>query len=53
MNVYCPDDGETQVPVTINLDDIHVLKTEDHTNKIQIDETVMMEMKYHSLEQFI
>ena len=53
VNVFCPDDGETQVPVTINLDDIKVQKTEDHTNKIQIDETVMMEMKYPSLEQFI
>ncbi len=53
VNVFCPDDGETQVPVTINLDDIKVQKTEDHTNKIKIDETVMMEMKYPSLEQFI
>lgn len=24
--VTCPDDGETQVPVTINLDDIHVVE---------------------------
>ena len=53
VNVYCPDDDETQVPVTINLDDIQVQKNEDHTNKIKIDESVMMEMKYPSLEQFI
>ena len=53
VNVFCPDDGETQVPVTINLDDIHVQKTEDHTNKIKIDDSVMMEMKYPSLDQFI
>ena len=53
VNVYCPDDSETQVPVTINLDDIEVQKTEDHTNKIKIDDSVMMEMKYPSLEQFI
>ena len=53
VNVYCPDDNETQVPVTINLDDIQVQKNEDHTNKIKIDESVMMEMKYPSLEQFI
>ena len=53
VNVYCPDDGETQVPVTINLDDIQVQKNEDHTNKIQIDENVMMEMKYPSLDEFI
>tara|TARA_B100000287_G_scaffold211339_1_gene199559 strand:+ start:761 stop:1480 length:720 start_codon:yes stop_codon:yes gene_type:complete len=53
VNVYCPDDGETQVPVTINLDDIEVQKIEDHTNKIKIDDSVMMEMKYPSLDQFI
>ena len=53
VNVYCPDDGETQVPVTINLDDIQIQKTEDHTNKIKIDETVMMEMKYPSLDEFV
>ena len=33
VNVNCPDDNETQVPVTINLDDIQVQKNEDHTNK--------------------
>ena len=53
VNDFCPDDGETQVPVTINLDDIEVQKNEDHTNKIKIDDSVMMEMKYPSLEQFI
>ena len=53
VNVYCPDDSETQVSGTIDLDDIKVQKTEDHTNKIKIDDSVMMEMKYPSLEQFI
>ena len=53
MNVYCPDDGETQVPVTINLDDIQIQKNEDHTNQIKIDNNIMMEMKYPSLDQFI
>ena len=53
VNVVCPDDEETQVPVTIDLDEIQVQKNENHTNKIKIDENVMMEMKYPSLEQFI
>ena len=53
VNVVCPDDEETQVPVTIDLDEIKVQKNENHTNKIKIDENVMMEMKYPSLEQFI
>ena len=53
VNVTCPDDGETQVPVTINLDDIKVQKNEDHTNRIKLDDSIMMEMKYPSLDQFI
>ena len=53
VNVICPDDEETQVPVTIDLDEIKVQKNENHTNKIKIDENVMMEMKYPSLDQFI
>ena len=53
VNVICPDDGETQVPVKINLDDIQVQKTEEHTKQVKLDDTLMMEMKYPSLEQFI
>jgi len=53
VNVICPDDGETQVPVKINLDDIRVQKTEEHTKQVKLDDTLMMEMKYPSLEQFI
>lgn len=53
VNVTCPDDGVTQVPITINLDDIKVQKNEEHINKIKLDDTIMMEMKYPSLEQFI
>ena len=53
VNIICPDDGETQVPVTINLDDIKVHKTEGHNNKIKLDDSIVMEMKYPSLDQFI
>ena len=53
VNVTCPDDGETQVPVTINLDDIEVQKNDEHTNRIKVDDNIMMEMKYPSLDQFI
>ena len=53
VNIICPDDEETQVPVSINLDDIEVDKSEEHTNKIKLDKSLMMEMKYPSLEQFI
>ena len=53
VNIICPDDGETQVAVSINLDDIQIQKNEDHLNKIKIDNSIMMEMKYPSLDQFI
>ena len=53
VNITCPDDGETQVPVTIYLDDIEVQKDENHTSKIKLDDSIMMEMKYPSLDQFI
>jgi hypothetical protein len=53
VNIICPDDGETQVPVKINLDDIKVQKNEEHTNRIKLDDSIMMEMKYPSLDQFI
>jgi hypothetical protein len=53
VNIICPDDGETQVPVKINLDDIQVQKDKKHTNRIKLDNSIMMEMKYPSLDQFI
>ena len=53
VNIICPDDNETNASVSINLDDIKVVKNEEHTNKIKVDKSIMMEMKYPSLEQFI
>jgi len=53
VNLVCPDDEETEVSVTIDLDEIKVQKNENHTNKIKVDKNIMMEMKYPSLDQFI
>ena len=53
VNLIAPDDDVTQVPVTISIDDIKIQKTEEHNNKVKLDETLMMEMKYPSLDQFI
>ena len=53
VNVLCPDDEETYVPVTINIDDIKVKKSEGPDRLIKVDSTIAMEMKYPSLEQFI
>ncbi len=53
VNIICPDDGETQVPVKISVDDIQVQKNPDHNKQIKLDDSIMMEMKYPSLDQFI
>ena len=53
VNIICPDDETTEVPVTIDLDDIEVQRDEGHTNQIKLDNSLMMEMKYPSLDQFI
>ena len=53
VNLIAPDDKVTSVPVTINIDDIKISKKENHTNKIKLDETLMMQMKYPSLNEFV
>jgi citrate lyase gamma subunit len=53
VNIICPDDGETTVPVKIDVDDIKVQTNDEHENKIKLDSHLMMEMKYPSLDQFI
>ena len=51
--VTCPDDGKTQVPMSINIDDINVQTDENHTIDIKLDETYTLRMKYPSLNEFI
>jgi hypothetical protein len=53
VNIICPDDGETTVPVKIFVDDIKVQRNPEHNTKIKLDESIIMEMKYPSLDQFI
>ena len=53
VNLIAPDDEVTEVPVTINIDDIEIQKSDEHTNKVKLDDSLIMEMKYPSLEQFI
>ena len=53
VTITCPDDKETTVPVTLKIDDIKVQKSKDHNKNIKIDDSIMIEMKYPSLDQFI
>ena len=53
VNIICPDDEETAVSVKIDVDSIQVQKNSKHNNKIKLDDSIVMEMKYPSLDQFI
>tara|TARA_B100000902_G_C27213147_1_gene865528 strand:+ start:567 stop:1286 length:720 start_codon:yes stop_codon:yes gene_type:complete len=51
--VTCGDDGKTEVPVNVNIDDIKVFKDPNHTSDIELDEDYKVRMKYPSMSQFI
>ena len=51
--ITCPDDGKTQVPVSINLDEIKVQIEKDHSRDIKLDDKLILRMKYPSMEEFI
>jgi len=53
VNIIAPDDGETEIPIKISIDEIEVTENKDHSKRIKISEELMMEMKYPSLNQFI
>ncbi len=53
MRVTCQDDGETQVTVDINIDDITVDKPANHNRKIMLTDDVGLVMKYPGFKQFV
>ena len=53
VNITCPDDGETTVEMSIDIDSIKVKKNKDHKNIIKLDDEYSMKLKYPSFDQFI
>ncbi len=51
--VTCPDDGETKIPIEINLDDIEVKTSKEHSRDIKLDDNLTLRMKYPSMNEFI
>jgi len=49
LEITCPDDGETKVPVTVNLEEIKVQKDDDHSTEIMITDKIGLKMKYPSM----
>ena len=49
LNILCPDDEETRVDVDINLEDVGVLTSDDHTNEVELTKDIKIIMKYPTL----
>jgi len=50
IQVLCQDDGETYVPVEVDLESIEVEFQEDHTTKIELTDEIGIEMGYPTFE---
>ena len=48
--VTCPDDGETQAEIEINIDDIQVIKPKNHTDTIDLENGYFIKMKYPTMK---
>ena len=46
--VTCGDDGVTQIPVTVPIDDIEVENDPDHSQEIKLNSEYTLKMKYPS-----
>jgi len=51
--ITCPDDETTQVPMSINLDEITVEVDPKHSRDIKLDDTLTLRMRYPSMTEFI
>jgi len=51
--VTCPDDGKTQVPTSINIDEIKVIIDDEHSKDIKLDDQYSLRMRYPSLDEFV
>ena len=49
ISIKCPDDNETEVKVEIDLNDVKCIKSENHSNKIQLTDDIGVIMSYPRL----
>jgi hypothetical protein len=53
VTVTCPDDNETEVAVSIPLDEINVVKDKKHKTELKLSDEIIITMGYPSVETFV
>jgi hypothetical protein len=49
VNITCPDDGETQVEVNVNIEDINVQRSVEHKEVIDLTDDIKIKFRYPRL----
>ena len=50
LSLLCPDDEKTRVSYDLNLDDVDVQMTDDHTNVVELTDDISLVMKYPTVK---
>ena len=50
LNLLCPDDEKTRVPYELDLNDVDVHMTEDHTNIVELNDDISLVMNYPTVK---
>tara|TARA_B100000427_G_scaffold302052_1_gene285662 strand:- start:59 stop:769 length:711 start_codon:yes stop_codon:yes gene_type:complete len=53
VNITCPDDNTTQVPVSIPLDDIEIKTDPKHKRELKLSDDIIVTMGYPSFDMFV
>ena len=53
LKILCPDDKKTYANVEVNLEEVQVQVGDDHTNKIELDDSKGIIMTYPSVDSFL
>lgn len=51
--ITCDDDGETKVPLTLNMSDIKLDVPDEHNDTIDLGDSLFLKLKYPSMSQFL
>ena len=52
LKLLCPDDNKTYANVEVNLEEVQVQVSDDHTNKIELTDNMGMIMTYPTIDSF-
>ena len=53
LNLICPDDGKTEVPYELNLEEVGVTMTDNHSNIVKVNDEVTIHFRYPYMKDML